>query len=299
MKKLFSLFILCLCFSTAWGHDVEVDGIYYNLNNEDKTASVTFKGDNIFSYENEYTGDVVIPETINVNGTQYQVTSLGGHCFYDCTGLTSITIPNSVTSLENNCFGWCSSLTSITIPNSVTSLGGSCFSDCSGLTSITIPNSVTSLGGNCFDGCSGLTSVTIPNSVTSLGDGCFSQCSGLTSVTIPNSVTSLGEFCFMRCTSLSSIIIPISVTNVGDYCFSNAEYLIYCYQTIYDSLKEEYGERVVLCNTPSAIGNVEAETAAPTVIGYYDLSGRRLSGQQRGLNIIRYSDGTSRKVMVK
>ena len=103
----------------------------------------------------------------------------------------------------------------------------------------------------------------------------------------------------MRCTSLSSIIIPISVTNVGDYCFSDAEYLIYCYQTIYDSLKEEYGERVVLCNTPSAIGNVEAETAAPTVIGYYDLSGRRLSGQQRGLNIIRYSDGTSRKVMVK
>ena len=230
MKKLFSLFILCLCFSTAWGHDVEVDGIYYNLNNEDKTARVTYRGDSYDSYENEYTGEVVIPETINVNGTQYQVTSLGELCFCGCSGLTSITFPNSVTSLEYGCFGGCSSLTSITIPNSV---------------------------------------------------------------------TSLGEFCFYSCSGLASITIPNSVTSVGDYCFSDAEYLIYCYQTIYNSLKEEYSERVVLCNTPSAIGNVEAETAAPTVVGYYDLSGRRLSGQQRGLNIIRYSDGTSRKVMVK
>ena len=104
MKKLFSLFILCLCFSTAWGHDVEVDGIYYNLNNEDKTASVTFKGDNMYSYENEYTGEVVIPETINVNGTQYQVTSLGVLCFYECAYLTSVTIPNTVTSLGDYCF---------------------------------------------------------------------------------------------------------------------------------------------------------------------------------------------------
>ena len=321
MKKLFSLFILCLCFSAAWGHDVKIDGIYYNLNKDDNTASVTYKGNYYYSYENEYTGEVVIPETINVNGTQYQVTSLGNDCFSGCSGLTSITIPDSVTSLGSFCFYKCSGLTSITIPNSVTSLGDACFYDCSGLTSITIPNSVTSLGEHCFAYCSGLTSIDIPNSVTSLGDycfcqcsgltsitipssvtslggGCFYQCSGLTSITIPNSVTSLGNSCFYGCTGLSSIIIPNSVTNVGGNCFSDAEYLIYCYQAIYDSLKEEYGERVVLY-TSTAIGNVEAETAAPTVVGYYDLSGRRLSGQQRGLNIIRYSDGTSRKVMVK
>ena len=231
MKKLFSLFILCLCFSTAWGHDVEVDGIYYNLNNEDKTASVTFKGDNIFSYENEYTGEVVIPETINVNGTQYQVTSLGGHCFYDCTGLTSITIPNSVTSLENNCFGWCSSLTSITIPSSVTSLGDFCFVGCSGLTSITIPNSVTSLGWACFGFCSGLESITVEdgNSVYDSRDNCNAiiqtktncMVAGFKSTIIPNSVTKLGDYCFFQCSGLTSITIPNSVTSLGDYCFSS------------------------------------------------------------------------------
>ena len=42
MKKILSLFILSLCFSAVWGHDVEVDGIYYNLNEQDKTASVTY-----------------------------------------------------------------------------------------------------------------------------------------------------------------------------------------------------------------------------------------------------------------
>lgn len=83
-----------------------------------------------------------------------------------------------------------------------------------------------------------------------------------------------------------------------EQCFSGAEYLIYCYQNIYDPLREEYGERVVLY-TPTAIGNVETDADAPGVTGYYSPSGHRLPNQQRGVNIIRCSDGTSRKVMTK
>ncbi len=100
--------------------------------------------------------------------------------FSNCSGLTSVTIPNSVTSIEYYAFSNCSSLTSITIPNSVTSIGMSAFRGCSGLTSITIPNSVTSIGYQAFWGCDGLTSVTIPNSVTSIGEGAFYNCTGLT-----------------------------------------------------------------------------------------------------------------------
>ena len=107
------------------------------------------------------------------------VTSLGDHCFYNCSGLTSIIIPDSVTSLGEGCFWGCSGLTSVTIPSSVTSLGTGCFRGCYGLTSVTIPSSVTSLGNQCFAGCSGLTSVTISDSVTSLGNQCFAGCSGL------------------------------------------------------------------------------------------------------------------------
>ena len=97
MKKFFLLLtLLCLSLS-ARAHDAEVDGIFYSLDTDNKTATVTFKGRYYDSYDNEYSGDVVIPETVIYNGITYSVTSLGDGCFYGCSYLTSITIPNSVT----------------------------------------------------------------------------------------------------------------------------------------------------------------------------------------------------------
>ena len=124
------------------------------------------------------------------------MTSIGSYAFEYCTGLTSVTIPNSVTSIGDGAFAGCSSLTSVTIPNSVTSIGRSAFFGCTGLTSVTIPNSVTDIGVCAFLDCSSLTSVTIGNSVTSIGDYAFADCTSLTSVTIPNSVTSIGSSVF-------------------------------------------------------------------------------------------------------
>ena len=112
MKRIFLLFSLLLGVLSAWAYDVELDGIFYNLDKENKTASVA-------SYS--YKGAVVIPETISVDGKAYTVTSLGENCFSGCWGLTSITIPNSVTSLGEYCFSDCWGLTSITKPNSDTS----------------------------------------------------------------------------------------------------------------------------------------------------------------------------------
>ena len=147
-------------------------------------------------------------------------TGIANDAFYNCSGLKSITIPNSVTTIGSGAFSDCSGLTSITIPNSVTSIGDKAFYGCSGLTSITIPNSVTSISYYAFEGCSGLTSITIPNSVTSIGDHAFEGCDGLTSIDIPNSVTSIGDFAFYDCIGLSSINIPNSVTSIGSYAFS-------------------------------------------------------------------------------
>ena len=108
--------------------------------------------------------------------------NIGDYAFYSCSGLTSVTIGNSVTSIGSNAFSSCSGLTSVTIPNSVTSIGASAFSGCSGLTSVTIPNSVTSIGNTAFYECSGLTSVSIGNSVTSVGSRAFASCNNLTDV---------------------------------------------------------------------------------------------------------------------
>jgi len=137
------------------------------------------------------------------------VTSIGGSVFYGCSDLTSIVVSsgNSVYDSRNNCNAIIETATntltigckSTTIPNSVTSIRGSAFANCSGLTSVTIPNSVTSIENWVFHDCSDLTSVTIPNSVTSIGYGAFENCSGLTSVTIPNSVTSIENRAFYGC----------------------------------------------------------------------------------------------------
>ena len=167
------------------------------------------------------------------------VTSIGDWAFYACKGLTSVTIPNSVTSIGESAFLGCTGLTSVTIPNSVTSIGDYAFHSCTGLTSVTIPNSVTSIGGNAFEGCTGLTSVTIPNSVTSIGDSAFSGCTGLTSVTIPNSVTSIGDYAFFDCEGLTSVTIPNSVTSIGSSafsaCYSLASIIVEQGNTMYDS----------------------------------------------------------------
>ena len=131
MKKLivflFSL-ILSVVFSTSASADVvKIDGIYYYLISEDKTAGVT-------SGEEKYSGEVVIPGSIISEGQQYSVTSIGEDAFFDCSSLTSVTIPNSVTSIGWSAFRGCRSLTSVTIPNSVTSIGDGAFENCSGLT---------------------------------------------------------------------------------------------------------------------------------------------------------------------
>ena len=134
---------------TASAYDVEVDGLYYNLNETEKTAEVTYK----VWMKASYSGSIEIPSFIFINEVEYKIASIGDYAFYGCSGLTSITIPNSVTSIGAGAFSECTYLTSITIPNSVTSIGDYAFSECTYLTSITIPNSVTSIGDHAFESC--------------------------------------------------------------------------------------------------------------------------------------------------
>ena len=189
----------------------KIDGIGYDiLSSDERTAEVINGG---------YSGDVVIPETMEYEGITYRVTAIGDDAFYYCTGLTSVTIPESITAIGDGAFDRCTDLTSVTIPENVTSIGDDAFFGCEGLTSVTIPKSVTAIGNGVFDRCTGLTSVTIPESITAIGDGAFAECANLTSLTIGGGVTSIGRGAFEGCSGLTLVTIPESVTTIDEAAF--------------------------------------------------------------------------------
>ena len=255
------------------------------------------------------------------------VTSIGNQTFQGCSGLTSLTIPSGVTSIGDWAFNGCSGLTSLTIPSSVTSISGGTFQDCSGLTSLTIPSSVTSIGYRAFKGCSGLTSMIIPSGVTSISDDAFYGCSGLTSLTIPSGVTSIGSEAFKGCNGLTSLTLPSGVTSIGNYAFVGCSGLtsIYVYtknlpelgfnvffgcdaknctvyvpKGTYDAYKSSefgYFEKIVEFDA-SGIDKVTTSTNAKEV-SRYSANGQRLSAPAKGLNIVKYSDGSVKKVVVQ
>lgn len=95
-----------------------INGIKYSLHSKRKTAQVL---------ANNYKDNVIIPQIVSYNGNEFRVTSLGDKCFYNCSSLTNITLPEGITSFGELCFLGCSSLTSITLPESITFLGDWCF----------------------------------------------------------------------------------------------------------------------------------------------------------------------------
>ena len=168
--------------------------------------------------------------TIAISG----LTSIGDYAFYNCTGLKSVTIPNSVTSIGDYAFEYCSGLTSITIPDSVTSIGISAFNDTAYYNNASnwqdgvlyigkhfikakstlsgdyvIKNGTLTIAGYAFENCIRLTSVTIPNSVTSIGYEAFYNCNGLKQLILfPSTPPTLGTSAIL--TTISNIYVQQS-----------------------------------------------------------------------------------------
>ncbi|MBO7458236.1 MAG: leucine-rich repeat protein [Paludibacteraceae bacterium] len=234
--KIFIFFFTLIAGTGTIFASTKIGNLYYNLDDEKKTAEVTSQNSSSPRWTTSITS-ANIPTSVEYNANTYSVTSIGTSAFNNCAGLTSVTIPNSVTSIGSYAFYYCTKLTSVTIPNSVTSIGNYTFCNCTKLTSVEIPNSVTSIGYSAFKSCTSLTSIEIPNSVTSIGSEAFYGCTGLTSpiyninvfaylpgswsgaYTIPDSIESIAPRAFYDCSGLTSITIPSSVTSIGGGAF--------------------------------------------------------------------------------
>ena len=232
------------------------------------------------------------------------IISIDKYAFLDCSGLTSLTLSDGITSIGSRAFYGCSGLTSLTLPAGITSIGDDTFSGCSGLTSLTLPAGITSIGEYAFYGCSGLTSLTLPAGITSIGDDTFSGCSGLTSLTLPAGITSIGEFAFSYCSGLTSIYVYAEkVPRIGRYAFegcASRQCTLYVPKGTYDNYRlSEFGyfENIVEFDATG----IDKTTTSTDVeeVSRYSLNGQRLAVPVKGLNIVKYSDGSARKVVVK
>ena len=255
------------------------------------------------------------------------VTSIGSSAFEGCRSLTSLILPSSVTSIGSSAFSGCSGLTSLTLPSSVTSIGWAAFSGCSGLTSLTLPSSVTSIDGRAFYGCSSLFGLTLPSSVTSIGRSAFEACYGLFSLTLPSSVTEIGESAFRGCSGLTSLTLPSSVTSIGKSAFegcsgltsiyvswesplsidastfkdaNTGKCILYVPKGTYDDYwLSNWGifENIVEYDA-TGIDHITTSGEAKE-ISRYAADGQRLEVPAKGLNIVKYSDGSVKKVVVQ
>ena len=256
------------------------------------------------------------------------ITKIGEYAFWGCSGLTSLTLPDGITTIDHCAFYGLSGLTSLTLPAGITKIGKDAFWGCSGLTSLTLPDGITSIGSSAFSYCSGLTSLTLPDGITSIGSSAFQYCSGLTSLTLPDGITSIGPSAFSYCSGLTSLTLPDGITWIDYEAFRGCSGLTSIY--VYAEKVPEIGSNAFegvdakkctlyvpmgtrddywLSDIGSYFENIvefdatgiDKTTISADVeeVARYSVNGLRLSAPTKGLNIVKYSDGSVKKVAVQ
>lgn len=325
MKKLcLSMMILLMPLIAFAAKFVELNGIYYNLADQMGTAEVV-------KSPNKYKGSITIPESVTYGGKTYRVTIIGYTAFSGCKELTSIVLPNCIEVFEDYAFQFCTKLTSFTFPNSLKKIGNYAFQNCTHLKSIDIPNSVESIGVNSFCGCWDLNTVRLSNSLLLIDTNTFSNCKKLSSITIPNSVKKINYSAFFGCNKLTKVVIGENVSEIENHAFANCSDLtdVYCYvknvyigkYTFENSYIEyatlhvpsgsldfyqnaynwsDFGKIVALTdNDPKPTAITTITLADDNDIKCYTIDGKPISKPQKGINILKYGNGTTKKVVIR
>ncbi|MBQ8163668.1 MAG: leucine-rich repeat protein [Clostridia bacterium] len=184
----------------------------------------------------DYTGtsaNIVIPDII----AGKKVTVIADNVFSNCTGITSIKLPQYLVSIGKNAFKGCTLLASIDLPETVTTIGNDAFSSCSALTSVNYFGDIDSwctisfgntnsnplnyskkllLSGEAISG-----NIVISEGITLIPDYTFYNCSQITGIELSSTVTTIGTSAFDGCTSMSSVTLGENVSSIGCYAFRN------------------------------------------------------------------------------
>ena len=246
------------------------------------------------------------------------VTEIGSSAFEDCRGLTSLSLPSGITKIGSLTFYGCTGLTSLSLPSGVTEIGSSAFSGCTGLTSLSLPSSITEIDSHAFKGCTGLKDVSFyingdfetyltkdhPCIEVGCGIKYYLNDEEITSIVVPSSVTTLGMYAFQRCSNLLSVYVSWS-TPISAYKTFSETNLGKCTLYVPQGTEQDYWLANVWGDfgkiveyDPTGIDKVTTSTDAKE-LSRYSVNGQRLSAPAKGLNIVKYSDGSVKKVVVQ
>ena len=246
------------------------------------------------------------------------VTEIGSSAFKGCSGLTSLTLPSGITKIGSSIFYGCSGLTSLPLPSSITEIGSYAFGGCSGLTSLTLSSGITEIDSDAFKGCTGLKDVNfyingdfetyLKKNHPRIGVGCgikyYLNDEEITSIVVPSSVTTLGMYAFQRCSNLLSVYVSWP-TPISAYKTFSETNLGKCTLYVPQGKEQDYWLADVWGDfgniveyDPTGIDRVTTSTDAKE-LSRYSVNGQRLSAPAKGLNIVKYSDGSVKKVVVQ
>ena len=232
--KLLKFIMLALSLSlygnVTYAYDCSANGIYYEYINNKTALSITHNytkiwkynevtGRNEQTYLNSYSGNVVVPDSVKIDGKVYPVIAVGERAFAFSDSLKSVSLPSTISSMESGAFYVCESLESVTIhSDKIKKIPYDAFNICPKLSAFNIPESVTSIEEKAFEQC-GLKSIEIPDNVMSMGIAVFRYCDSLTDVIIGNGMTSIPYATFVGCKSLNQVLISEAVTTIGHGAF--------------------------------------------------------------------------------
>ena len=296
--------------------------------------SVTYIGKGAFygceNLKSVYIND--LESWCKINHGDYSPLSNPYHLYIKGKDLKTLIIPDNITEIDQYAFKGCCGITSVVIPNGITSIGSNAFQGCSGLTSVTIPNSVTSIGGFAFANCPNIMKVDIPNNVTSIGEYAFSGCIGLQSISLPKSISTPITVIDDSDPWMTIIFGPIErkVYNIGSGALGACKNVedVYCYAEDIpymgnEVFRDAYVEYATLHVPASSIESYKGDpqwgtfgkivaltdeeiaayieyTIAPKDENHiFTIDGKAVDTLQKGVNIIRYTNGSVKKVLVK
>ena len=210
---LFMAVVVCLSVKAA---SFYADGILYEITDEAGKIVAVTADDN-----NKYSGNIVIPATVEYNGVTYMVKTIARYAFNQCTSLESVQLGSNVEAIGYHAFYGCTNLKEVGWSNSVRYLYGGAFYGCTALTDVVLSSSLESMEDDVFQGCTSITDLTINEGCTVVGNSAFEKCTKLETVEIPNSVMSwdqiLSPLVIMRFMDVPPLIVSIGGI-VSDIC---------------------------------------------------------------------------------